>query len=70
DQRLEYLYDLLKVIYVDGVMDEVEALLIKRYAIGLGYSEAHAAEILKKSIKLFSGAFSFDAYQNYVENDF
>lgn len=70
NQRLEYLYDLLKIIFVDGVMDEAEALLIKRYAIGLGYNDAQAAEILKKSIKLFSGAFSFDAYQNYIENDF
>lgn len=70
NQRLEYLYDLLKIIYVDGVMDDAEALLLKRYAIGLGYSKERAAEILKKSIKLFSGAFSFDAYQNYIENDF
>lgn len=70
NQRLEYLFDLLKIIFVDGVMDEVEALLIKRYAIGLGYSEVHAAEILKKSIKLFSGSFSFETYQRYIENDF
>ncbi|MDN6279763.1 MAG: TerB family tellurite resistance protein [Psychroflexus sp.] len=70
NQRLEYLHDLFKMIFIDGVMDDVEALLIKRYAIGLGFSEAQATEILKKSIKLFSGEFSFEAYQNYIEHDF
>ncbi|MFN2262110.1 MAG: TerB family tellurite resistance protein [Psychroflexus sp.] len=69
EQRLEYLFDLLKIVYIDGKMDDVEAFLLHRYAVGLGFSDQHANEIIKKSIKLFSGQFSFETYLNFIESD-
>lgn len=69
EQRLEYLFDLFKIVYVDGIMDDAEAILLKRYVIGLGFDEDTAAEVLQKSMKLFSGAFSFETYLNYIEGD-
>lgn len=69
EKRLEYLFDLLKIVYVDGVLDDAEAVLLKRYAIGLGFNEADASKILVKSMKLFSGTFSFETYLNYIDGD-
>ena len=70
EKRLEHLFDLFKIIYVDGVMDDAEAVLLKRYAIGLGFDETTAGEVLNKSMVLFSGAFSFETYLNFMDGKF
>lgn len=69
EQRLEYLFDLLKIIFIDGQMDDVESFLLNRYAVGLGFSEQQASEIIRKSVRLFSGKFSFETYKNFIESD-
>lgn len=69
NQRLEFLFDLLRIIYVDNVMDEAEEFLISKYAVGLGYSDEQAEAILEKSKKLFSNNFSFDLYLHYIESE-
>ncbi len=61
--RLEYLYDLFKMIFADHEIDEPEMKLIHRYAIGLGCSPDNAKEVIKKSIKIFKGDFDFEEYQ-------
>jgi len=68
EQRLEYLFNLFKMIYSDAKLDEVERLLIKRFAIGMGFQPDQAEKIIQKSIRLFSGQFSFDDYQYFIEN--
>ena len=37
EERLERLYDLFRLIYVDHIVDEEEMALLKKYAIGLGF---------------------------------
>ncbi|WP_127846526.1 tellurite resistance TerB family protein [Psychroflexus aestuariivivens] len=69
EQRLEYLFDLLKIIFIDGQMDEVESFLLNRYAVGLGFTEQDASEIIRKSVILFSGKFSFETYKNFIDSD-
>jgi uncharacterized tellurite resistance protein B-like protein len=68
-QRLEYLFDLLRIIYVDREMDEAEEFLIIKYAVGLGYSEDQSRSIVNKSKKLFEGNFSFDFYKYFIESE-
>ena len=68
EQRLEYLFNLFKMIYSDAKLDEVERLLIKRFAIGMGFQPDQAEKIIQKSIRLFSGQFSFDDYKYFIEN--
>ncbi|MBZ9652499.1 tellurite resistance TerB family protein [Psychroflexus montanilacus] len=68
-QRLEFLFDLLRIIYVDNEMDETEEFLILKYAVGLGFSEDHALEIIEKSKKLFENNFSFDLYHHFIESE-
>ncbi|WP_010180050.1 tellurite resistance TerB family protein [Aquimarina agarilytica] len=67
-ERLERLYDLFKIIYADNSMDEIESKLIKKYAIGLGFSAESTESLIKKSIELFSGKIKFDDYNTIINS--
>lgn len=60
--RLERLHDLFKIIFADHMIDEEEEELLKKYAIGLGFSSEVSEGIIKRSIQIFSGQISFDDY--------
>lgn len=62
EQRLERLHDLFKIIFADSLIDHEEEVLIKRYAIGLGFSSEMAEKIIKRSIQIFSGQLNFEDY--------
>ena len=68
-QRLEFLFDLLKIVYADHQMNKSEEILIIRYAVGLGYSDEQAVAIIQKSKRLFEARFSFDFFKNYINSD-
>lgn len=55
DIRLERMLDLFKIIFADNEIDDDERRLIERYAIALGYTEALAAKLIKRSIEIFNG---------------
>jgi uncharacterized tellurite resistance protein B-like protein len=66
-KRLERLYDLFSIIFVDHPIEENELALLKRYAIGLGYPNDQANKIIKKSVAIFSGKFDFEDYKNILK---
>jgi uncharacterized tellurite resistance protein B-like protein len=66
ERRLERLYDLFRIIFVDHMIDEDELGLIKKYALGLGFTNESALEIIKRSIAIFSGNLDFDDYRYLV----
>lgn len=66
EERLEYLYDLFKMIFADHDIDEQEMKIIHRYAIGLGSSAADAEKLINKSIKIFKGEIDFEDYQYLI----
>lgn len=68
-QRLEFLFNLLCIIYVDNKMDDAEEFLILKYAVGLGFSEEQAETIIHKSKKLFENEFTFDLYHHFIESE-
>ena len=62
EKRLERLHDLFRIIFADHEMNEKEMLLVKKYAIGLGFSSETSKKIIEKSVRIFSGQISFDDY--------
>ncbi|CAZ96273.1 TerB family tellurite resistance protein [Zobellia galactanivorans] len=62
ERRLERLYDLFRIIFSDHHIDEEEMLLLKKYAIGLGFSGEQADKVIEKSVAIFSGKIEFDDY--------
>ena len=60
--RLERLFDLFKIIFADNDVEDQEMALLKKYAIGLGYTSDKADKIIKKSIAIFRGKIAFEDY--------
>lgn len=69
EQRLERLHDLFKIIFADNEIDREEEELIKRYAIGLGFSSAASKSIIKRSIEIFTGKISFEDYRYLLDKE-
>ncbi|MDE3742447.1 TerB family tellurite resistance protein [Maribacter polysaccharolyticus] len=67
EKRLERLFDLFKIIFADNEVDDDEMVLLKKYAIGLGYPSEKADRIIEKSIAIFSGRIDFDDYLYLVK---
>jgi uncharacterized tellurite resistance protein B-like protein len=62
EKRLERIFDLFKIIFADHDIDEDEMVLLKKYAIGLGYPSKKADTIIEKSIAIFRGNIAFEDY--------
>lgn len=67
EERIERLHDLFVIIFSDHEIDEEEACLIKKYAIGLGFSSESAEKIINRSIQIFSGNLDFDDYRYLLD---
>ena len=63
DERLERMHDFFDMIFTDHKIDTKEIVLIKRYAIGLGYDSINANTLIKESIAIYSGKISFEEYR-------
>jgi|SRR5690606_34191630 len=70
ERRLSTLHDLFLMIYADHEMDEEEALLIKKYATGLGFSSEVANRIINRSIQIFSGNLDFEDYKYLIDKKY
>ena len=62
EKRLERIYDLFRIIFSDHHIDDEEMVLLKKYAIGLGFSGEQADKVIKKSVAIFSGRIDFEDY--------
>lgn len=67
DERLEYLFDLFKVIFADHDVDDAEIKLVRRYALGLGCTSSVADEVIAKSIRIFRGDIDFEDYKYLID---
>jgi len=62
EKRLERLYDLFRIVYSDHEIDDEERILIKKYAIGLGFTGDKADKIIERSVIIFGGKLDFEDY--------
>lgn len=62
ERRLERLHDLFRIIFSDHSINNEERLLLKRYAIGLGFSGGKADAVINRSIEIFTGRIDFEDY--------
>jgi len=68
EKRLERIYDLFRIIFSDHHIDDEEMVLLKKYAIGLGFSGEQADKIIEKSVAIFSGRIDFEDYLYLVKH--
>ncbi len=68
EERLERMHDLFDMIFTDHNIDVKELVLIKKYAIGLGYNTINANELIHHSIEIYTGGISFNEYKYLIKN--
>lgn len=68
EKRMERLYDLFRIIFADHIIDDREMVLLKKYAIGLGFSEEAANKVIEQSVAIFSGKIDFEDYLYLVKH--
>ncbi|WP_396635904.1 TerB family tellurite resistance protein [Maribacter sp. R77961] len=68
EKRMERLYDLFRIIFADHIIDDEEMVLLKKYAIGLGFSEESANKVIERSVAIFSGKIDFEDYLYMVKH--
>ncbi|MFH6602687.1 TerB family tellurite resistance protein [Maribacter algicola] len=67
EKRLERFYDLMKIIIADHEVSDNETVLLKRYAIGLGFPNDKADKLIEKSVAIFTGKIAFEDFMYLVK---
>lgn len=62
EKRLERLYDLFRMIFADYDVDDEEMVLLKKYAIGIGFPVEKVDKLIEASVAIFTGRIPFDDY--------
>ncbi|MEO8933333.1 MAG: TerB family tellurite resistance protein [Xanthomarina sp.] len=68
DRRLERLFDLVRMVYVDHIKGDSEMLVLKKIAIGLGFSPDNVKYIVDKALVLVSNGVDIDTFTEEMKN--
>lgn len=67
EKRLERFFDLIKIVFADSEVNDEEMVLLKRYAIGLGFPNEKADKLIEKSVAIFTGKIDFEDFMYLVK---
>ena len=67
-QRLERLYDLGRMVHIDHQLGDKQDVLLKKFAIALGFTAANANYIVDKALNLIDAKVDQDAFMFGMEN--
>lgn len=62
DMRLERLYDLARMVYVDHIKGDHEETVLCKIAIGLGFSTENVKYVVNKALTLVSNGVDLDTF--------
>ncbi|RLD29295.1 MAG: TerB family tellurite resistance protein [Bacteroidetes bacterium] len=62
NRRLERLYDLARMVYVDHIKGEQEEILLRKIAIGLGFSHENVNYVVGKALSLVNDHVDLDTF--------
>ncbi|WP_242083833.1 TerB family tellurite resistance protein [Aestuariivivens sediminis] len=68
DQRLERLYDLARMVYVDHIKGDHEEILLRKIAVGLGFHAVNAKYIVDKALTLVSNGVDLDTFTDQIKH--
>ncbi len=67
DERIERLYNLTRIIFIDGEIIGDEVDLLQRLAIGLGFPAEKVEKICEKAIHLIINNYSLDDFMDAIK---
>jgi uncharacterized tellurite resistance protein B-like protein len=62
DKRLERLYDLARMVYVDHIKGDHEEVLLRKIAIGLGFTPENVKYVCDKALTLVNNGVDLDTF--------
>mgnify|MGYP000203398263 CR=1 FL=1 len=68
DKRLERLYDLVRMVYVDSIKDDSENTILKKLAVGLGFHAVNVKYIIDKALTLVNNGVDLDTFTDEIKN--
>ena len=68
DRRLERLYDLARMVYVDHIKGDHEEIILRKIAIGLGFSPDNVKYVVDKALTLVSNGVDLDTFVDEIRN--
>lgn len=67
DNRLERLYDLSRMVYVDHIKGDHEEILLRKIAVGLGFSSENVKYVVDKALTLVSNGVDLDVFTDEIK---
>ena len=68
DRRLERLYDLARMVYVDHIKGDHEEVLLRKIAIGLGFTPENTKYVVNKALTLVNNGVDLDTFMDEIKN--
>lgn len=68
DKRLERLYDLVRMVYVDHIKEDNEYTLLKKISVGLGFKPENVKYVIDKALKLVDAGADLDTFTEEIKN--
>jgi uncharacterized tellurite resistance protein B-like protein len=68
DRRLERLYDLARMVQVDHIKGDHEELLLRKIAVGLGFSPDNVMYVVDKALTLVNNGVDLDTFVEEIKN--
>lgn len=68
DRRLERLYDLARMVYVDHIKGEKEEILLRKIGIGLGFSPENVVYVVDKALTLINDGVDLDTFIDEIKH--
>lgn len=67
DNRLERLYDLSRMVYVDHIKGDHEEIVLRKIAVGLGFSTENVKYVVDKALTLVSNGVDLDTFTEEIK---
>ncbi len=67
DERIEELYNLTKIIYADGQMDQEELKILKNAIVALGFPPKNADVIFETAVGLIADDADLEAFKKAIK---
>ncbi len=68
DNRLERLYDLVRMVHVDQINGDPEHKLLHKIAVGLGFHAVNVKYVVDKALTLVSNVVDLDTFMHEIKN--
>ncbi|MFH4969145.1 TerB family tellurite resistance protein [Gaetbulibacter sp. M240] len=68
DNRLERLYDLVRMVHVDQINGDPEHRLLNKIGVGLGFHAVNVKYIMDKALTLVGNGADLDTFMQQIKN--